>query len=234
MILYNERMYRLPQIVLVLEPNPEVFKIYEGILASSGYLTVFAQSQEEFFKQCLYVVPNIVVVNKAVEGLQLENLCKRLRKHSYMRQIPIVVLVEKIGFGNRAMAKTLEVTLEEFPLVNNQFLQTIKKLSKKMILPDFELSQQKVHLKSELHVELKELSETNLSFLGPLKMNSHCHVKLKAPLLESFGLVEKNFEANLPGTLYKGKQYKNELSLRGISVDVYRKLKKYIMSKKEK
>lgn len=226
-------MYKLPKIVLVFEPSMNEAKTYEGILNSSGFIVRVVASEPEFFEECVYVVPDIIVLNGTKEDVREESICKKLRKHKIFKHIPIVLLVEKIGFSSTNKAKTLKVELEEYPLKNNKFLQTIKKLSKSFVLPQVSLSENN-HSQSIIHVELFDISEMHVSFLAPVKMNIKGKTKINAKLLNYLGIHNKNFEANSKGSLHESKHYKNEVSFKGISVEVHRELKKYIAANRER
>ncbi len=226
-------MYKLPKIVLVFEPTMNQAKVYEGILNSSGFIVRVAASEAEFFEDCVNVVPDIIVLNGTKDEVKEEPICKKLRKHKTFKHIPIVLLVEKIGFSTTKKAKTLNVELEEYPLKNNKFLQTVKKVSKSFFLPQVSLSEDN-QSKSIIHVDLYDISEVHVSFLAPIKMNIKGKTIINAKLLNYLGIQNKNFEANSRGVLHETKHYKNEVSFKGISVEVQRELKKYITANREK
>lgn len=226
-------MYKLPNIVLIFDPDTNQGKTYSGILESSGFLVRMAHDETQFYEECIHIIPDIVVLNSTSDDVNEDQLCKKLRKHPFMKGVPIVLLVGKIGFNTTAKAKTLKVDLEEFPLKNNKFLQIMKKLSKRVIMPQIHLEKDNM-IEFEIHGELEDISEMHLSFLAPIKMGVHCHIEIKAKLLNFLGIVEKNFEASMKGTLHESKQYKNEVSFRGLSVEVIRELKKYLAKNREK
>ena len=226
-------MYKPPKIVLIFEPTAEQGKTYAGILESSGFLVKVACSDTEFYEECIHIIPDVIVLNSTHEQVNEEIICKRLRKHKVLKQVPVVVLVEKIGFNATARAKQLKVELEEFPLKNNKFLQMVKKISKKVLLPQVELGKNNT-LMSEVHVDLEDISEMHISFIAPIKLSEQGQVQLSSRLLEFLGIVEKNFIATSKGVMHDTKQYKNILSFRGLSVDVHRDLKKYLASNREK
>lgn len=233
MIAYNRLMYKLPKIVLIFEPNPESGKTYNGILESSGFYAQLVHEEVDFYEECLKVIPDIIVLNGTSEKVNEENICKKLRKHKFLKYVPIVVLVEKIGFSNTEKAKQTGVELEEFPLKNNHFLQKIKKISKSVVMPQVHLKDDN-ELRSKVYVELDDISEMHISFVGPVKLNNHCNIQLSANLLDSLGIVEKNFVSVGKGTMQESKQYKNEVSFKGISVDVHRAMKKYLAKNRDK
>jgi DNA-binding NtrC family response regulator len=226
-------MYKLPKIVLILEPDNRHNKTYAGILESSGFLVRTVEDETQFYEDCIHVVPDIIVINSTHENVLDENIIKRLRKHPFMKNVPIVLLVTKMGFNATTKAKALKGELEEFPLKNNKFLQTIKKISKTVVMPQIHLEKDNT-VESEIFADLEHISEMHLSFLAPIKMDVHCHIQIKAKLLDFLGIVEKNFEACQKGFLHESKQYKNEVSFRGLSVEVLRDLKKYLAGNREK
>ena len=226
-------MIKLPKIVLILEPDQSQTKIYEGILEASGFLVRLANDGEEFFKLCSKIIPDIIVLNSTHDNVNEEKICKQLRKHKTFKHLPIVLLVEKMGFNAQSKAKQLEVELEEFPLKGNKFLQLMKKLSKNFVIPELHLKNDN-QVNSKVHVELKELSELSISFVAPLKLEQNHTLKLKGSFLNELGIVTENFRTSAKGALQESKQYRNELLLTGISSEVLRKIKKYLASNRDK
>ncbi|MFT6630414.1 MAG: CheY-like chemotaxis protein [Bacteriovoracaceae bacterium] len=226
-------MYKPPKIVLVFEPTPEQGKTYSGILESSGFLVKVVYSEVDFYEECIHILPDVIVLNSTHEQVNEEIICKRLQKHKFLKMVPVIILVEKIGFNTTTKAKQLGVELEVFPLINNQFLQIVKKISKKVVLPQVEPENNNI-LRSEVNIELEDISEMHISFIAPVKLSEQGRVLLSSELLESLGILENIFIATSKGVMHETKQYKNILSLKGLSVDVHRDLKKYLASNREK
>lgn len=227
-------MYKLSKIVLVLEPDETKASIYNGALESSGFIVKVVQNEKEFFKIAELIIPDILIINGTNKEIADESICKLISKHTTLKEAAVIVLVTKINFASKAKLEKLPIdALEEFPLQNNNFLQTIKKNAKKRFIPQVEITQNN-EIIGNMHIDLIEISETKLSFTAPVKLNSHAHVEIHSELLDSFGIVNKNFEAGDNGVYSESKVYKNRVDFRGISVKVLKEIKSYCNLNKEK
>jgi CheY-like chemotaxis protein len=227
-------MYKLPKVTLVLEPNIEKGSIFNGALESSGYIVKVVHNEREFFETCLELVPDIVVINSTHKDVNEELICKKIRRHSFLKEIAIILLVPKINFSTTPKIEKLKLdALEEYPLQNKNFLQTIKKVSKKFFIPEAALIE-KNEITGNMHIDLLEISETSFNFSAPVKLNSQAHVEINSSLLDQFGIIDKNFEADINGNYFESKLYKNEVGFRGISVKVLKEIKSYCNKQKER
>jgi len=226
-------MQKRPQIINILDTTSADAVAYEAAVGSSGFIPKLSMTELEFFKTCLHVIPDIIVINGSCKDIKAETIVKKLNKHPIMKSVPIILLLEKLGFNAEETSKKLKVDLGIFPLKNNDFLQSVKKNSKKVTLAPVIL-QSANEVKSEIVVELEDISEMHISFLAAVRVPENCPVVLKAAMLGTLGIVNENFKTKVEGQMQESKHYKNELGFRGLLVEVLRDLKKYLVRNKSK
>ena len=227
-------MYKLPKVALILEPDVTKASIYNGALESSGYIVKVEHNETDFFQMALQIIPDVLVVNGTHDDVSEDAVCKKIVKHPILREMGSILLVPKINFAAKAKLEKLKIdALEEYPLQNKNFLLSIKQVSKKLIIPGAMLEENNT-IKGMMHIDLLEISDTNFTFSAPVKLHNHAQVEIHSNLLERFGVVSKNFEADINGSYYESKMYKNEVEFRGISVEVLKEIKKYCTSNREK
>jgi hypothetical protein len=227
-------MYKLPKVALILEPNIDRASIFNGALESSGFIVRVAHNESDFFKISLEIIPDIVVINSTHSDVAEEAICRKLKKHVILKDVAIILLVIKINFSTKAKIEKLKMdALEEYPLQNKNFLQTIKKVSKKFFIPSAELTTDN-EIVGNMYIDLLGISETKMTSSAPVKLNNRAHVEISSDLLNQFGIVDRNFEADINGTYFEKKLYKNEVEFQGVSVNVLRGIKSYCNKNREK
>lgn len=215
---YNRTMYKLSKVVLIFDTKVDNQNLYERALESSEFTTIYAHNEEEFIDKCKETIPNVVVLNGTQEEVSYSKLIKTLRNNSLLRNSGLILLVDKIGHATTHKAKQLKVEIEEFPLKNHHFLQSIKKHSTKLVLPEinFEI---KPELKVVSHVEFSEFNQIECQFLGPIKLMKGSKLNLKGELFNKLSICEENYVAAATGVAVEGQGYLNRIHLKGLSFD---------------
>lgn len=227
-------MYKLPKVALILEPYIDKASIFNGTLESSGFIVKIAHNEVDFFKLAVEIIPDVLVINGTHKDVSEESVFKKIHKHVVLKDAATILLVKKINFSTNAKVEKLKAdALEEYPLQTKNFLQAMKKVSKKFFIPEAALVDNNT-IVGDMHIDLLEMSETSFTFSAPVKLNSHAHVEINSRLLDNFGIVDKNFEADINGSYFESKLYKNEVEFRGVSIEVLKEIKSYCTKNREK
>ena len=87
-----------PPLVLVVEDDVELRLFYKQALAEEGFRTDEAHNGFQALEKALREVPDLIVTDIAVPGLDGIELCRRLRTNAVTREIPVLAVT---GYGDR-------------------------------------------------------------------------------------------------------------------------------------
>jgi two-component system, cell cycle response regulator DivK len=87
-----------PPLVLIVEDDPETRLFYTATFASDGFRTDQAHNGFQAFERAVAVVPDLILTDIAVPGLDGIELCRRLRADIRTRDIPVLAIT---GYGDR-------------------------------------------------------------------------------------------------------------------------------------
>jgi CheY-like chemotaxis protein len=87
-----------PPRVLVVEDDPETRHFYMGILAADGFQTYEAHNGFQAFAKAIETLPNLVLTDIAVPGLDGIELCRRLRADPRTRAVRVLAVT---GYDDR-------------------------------------------------------------------------------------------------------------------------------------
>jgi CheY-like chemotaxis protein len=84
--------------VLVVEDDPETRHFYMGVLAASGFDTLEAHNGFQAFAKAIETLPNLVLTDIAVPGLDGIELCRKLRADPRTRAVRVLAVT---GYDDR-------------------------------------------------------------------------------------------------------------------------------------
>lgn len=84
--------------VLIVEDDRETRTFYTAALMRDGYLVVQAHNGFQALEKALESVPDIVLMDIAVPGLDGIELCRRLRANERTRTLPVLAIT---GYDDR-------------------------------------------------------------------------------------------------------------------------------------
>jgi two-component system cell cycle response regulator DivK len=85
-------------LVLVVEDDPETRQLYQSALERDGYATDAAHNGLQAFEKAVAIVPDLVLTDIAVPGIDGIELCRRLRADARTRAVPVLAVT---GYGDR-------------------------------------------------------------------------------------------------------------------------------------
>lgn len=85
-------------LVLIVEDDVETRLFYRATFASDGFRTDQAHNGFQAFEKAIIAVPDLILTDIAVPGLDGIELCRRLRVDVRTRDIPILAIT---GYGDR-------------------------------------------------------------------------------------------------------------------------------------
>jgi DNA-binding response OmpR family regulator len=85
-------------VVLVVEDDPETRRFYSLALANNGFLIRQAHNGHQALEKALESLPDLILTDIAVPGLDGIELCRRLRADARTQSIPVLAVT---GYDNR-------------------------------------------------------------------------------------------------------------------------------------
>ena len=86
--------------VLVIEDNRDI-AAYIGDVLSDRYAVAYATNGEDGMKKAIDIVPDLVVTDLMMPGMDGLELCRRIRSNDVVNHIPIVIVTAKISDQER-------------------------------------------------------------------------------------------------------------------------------------
>lgn len=86
--------------VLVIEDNRDI-AAYIGDVLSDRYAVAYATNGEDGLKKAIDIVPDLVVTDLMMPGMDGLELCRRIRSNDVVNHIPIVIVTAKISDQER-------------------------------------------------------------------------------------------------------------------------------------
>jgi DNA-binding response OmpR family regulator len=84
--------------VLIVEDDPETRRFYTDTLTRDGFQVDQAHNGHQALDKALHAVPDLVLMDIAVPGMDGIELCGRLRAADQTRTVPILAVT---GYGDR-------------------------------------------------------------------------------------------------------------------------------------
>jgi two-component system cell cycle response regulator DivK len=85
-------------LVLIVEDDAETRRFYTSAFASDGFRTDQAHNGFQAFEKAVDAVPDLILTDIAVPGIDGIELCRRLRADSRTRRIPVLAIT---GYDDR-------------------------------------------------------------------------------------------------------------------------------------
>jgi two-component system cell cycle response regulator DivK len=87
-----------PPLVLVVEDDPETRQFYTEALSRAGFQVTQAHNGRQALDKALEALPNLIVTDIAVPGMDGIELCRHLRSNDRTRGVPVLAIT---GYGDR-------------------------------------------------------------------------------------------------------------------------------------
>jgi CheY-like chemotaxis protein len=85
-------------LILIVEDDPETRSVYAEALRLDGFVTDIAHNGLQALEKALGQIPDLVLADIAVPGIDGIELCRRLRANASTRELPIIAVT---GYGDR-------------------------------------------------------------------------------------------------------------------------------------
>jgi two-component system cell cycle response regulator DivK len=114
--------------VLVVDDDPGGREVFSAILRAGGYRVAQAHNGLQALEKALSEVPDVIVTDMALPGIDGFELCRRLREHPGTRDVPLVAITgyEKFGYPERAMRAGCYSVLTK-PCTSEQLLGEVRR-----------------------------------------------------------------------------------------------------------
>ena len=113
-------------IILVIDRDPHIRELESHFLEQAGYAVRFEQDGESALEQALRILPDIIVTEILVPGLDGLTLCRRLKADPGTRDIAVVVF-SILAAAGRAREAGADAYLQK-PLAEHTLVGTVQRL----------------------------------------------------------------------------------------------------------
>jgi PleD family two-component response regulator len=87
--------------ILVVDDEPLIVEMIEETLASDGYEVVKAYSGEEALQKVEATMPDLVLLDLMLPGMDGYEVCRQMQKNAHLNHIPVIMLTAKTAIGDR-------------------------------------------------------------------------------------------------------------------------------------
>jgi len=85
-------------LVLIVEDDPETRQFYSRTFESAGFRTAQAHNGHQALEKAFDVLPDLIVADIAIPGMDGIELCRRLRTDARAQAVPVLAIT---GYGDR-------------------------------------------------------------------------------------------------------------------------------------
>jgi two-component system phosphate regulon response regulator PhoB len=122
----------MPKTVLVIDDEAELLKLLDYNLTRAGYAVLTARDGDKGLESARRHVPDLVILDVMMPGLDGWEVCKRLRADPATASIPLLMLTAKGGESDRVLG--LELGADDYvtkPFGINELLARVKSLMRR-------------------------------------------------------------------------------------------------------
>src|SRR4051812_8175780 len=91
-------------LVLIVDDNPQVCRLLTVLLGREGYRVKVAEDGKQALEEVKLRLPDLVLLDLDLPYIDGYEVCRRLKRDSASRFIPIVMLTGQSGFENKLHA----------------------------------------------------------------------------------------------------------------------------------
>jgi len=113
--------------ILLIDDDPDVITVLQILLKKKGYQVATASCEEEAYKQVEFFMPNLVVLDVLLSGVDGRTICKKLKNTNSSKHIPILMFSAHPG----AQKNMEDFGADDFlpkPFESNKILERIEVL----------------------------------------------------------------------------------------------------------
>src|SRR3954470_15502757 len=103
--------------ILVIDDEPDLLELVEFNLKKDGYETIVAKNGQSGLEIAQKIVPDLIILDLMMPGLDGLEVCRELRADARTRQIPMIMLTAKSAEADRIVG--LELGADDY--VTNPF-----------------------------------------------------------------------------------------------------------------
>lgn len=89
--------------ILIVDDEPTIVELLEEHLRSEGYDTAHAYSGEEALQMLEHDVPDLVLLDLMLPGMDGYEVCRLMQKDSRLNHIPVIMLTARSAVQNKVM-----------------------------------------------------------------------------------------------------------------------------------
>src|SRR5918997_569228 len=89
--------------ILIVDDEPTIVELLEEHLRSEGYDTLHAYSGEEALKVLDRTVPDLVILDLMLPGMDGYEVCRLMQADSRLNHIPVIMLTARSAVPNKVM-----------------------------------------------------------------------------------------------------------------------------------
>ena len=96
--------------ILCIDDSPTVLNAIKSYLDEQTFSVIGVTDSLKALMQIIRIKPDIIFLDILMPNLDGYELCSLLRKHSYFKNTPVIMVSEKVGFLDRAKAKMVRAS----------------------------------------------------------------------------------------------------------------------------
>lgn len=120
--------------ILIVDDEPSVREVLGLILNDEGYQTDFAENGPEGFKKARELVPDLIILDVTMPGMNGFEVCRKIRAESHVAQVPIIMITALGDAWSRL--RSIESGADAFlckPFGFDELLAKVKNITKEGI-----------------------------------------------------------------------------------------------------
>ncbi|MEH2179141.1 response regulator [Nostoc sp.] len=96
--------------ILCIDDSPTILNAIKSYLDEQTFSVIGVTDSLKALMQIIRIKPDIILLDISMPNLDGYELCSLLRKHSYFKNTPVIMVSEKVGFLDKAKAKMVRAS----------------------------------------------------------------------------------------------------------------------------
>ncbi|MBR8835577.1 MAG: response regulator [Stigonema ocellatum SAG 48.90 = DSM 106950] len=165
--------------ILIVDDNPTNLKVLSDTISSLGWEILIATDGESAIEQAEYALPDLILLDVMMPGMDGFQTCTELKKKSATQDIPVIFLTaltdqfdKVLGFSTGAVDYITKPFQLDEVLVRIQVHLKLRSLTKQLEVQNQELDKRVEERTKELSITLEQLKQSQLHLVQSEKLSA--------------------------------------------------------------
>lgn len=231
----NEGMSAKNKTILLVDDDEDILRILNKILTNAGFKVFQALSPEEARSILEQDPPHLIVSDLNMEPEDGYTFISKLKSHSNLQHIPIIVLSAVNDFNS--VKRVIGLGINDYVIKPLQAHLILRKIRKALLNKDFVTwtprSEEGESLVVQIPAKIMEIGEVGLKISGPFKIPNDHEIRIHSPEVDELGMNKLVLKSSdLSSSHSSGGHFICDIGMIGSSEETASKIRQFVQKRK--